>query len=43
MYLNQAVEVTEWFKQSGMINQDNLINDGLTSDCRNNGQVCSLL
>lgn len=39
MYLNQAVEVVEWFKMSGMINAENLINDGLTSDCRNNGQV----
>jgi hypothetical protein len=26
-----------WFKNSGMINSKNLINDGLTSDCKNNG------
>lgn len=39
-YLNQAVEVWNWFKQSGMINGENLINDGLrTSDCSNNGDV----
>jgi predicted alpha-1,6-mannanase (GH76 family) len=25
-----------WFQQSGMINGDHLINDGLTNDCKNN-------
>lgn len=38
-YLSQAVEVWNWFKNSGMINQDNLINDGLDDDCKNNGRV----
>lgn len=38
-YLNQAVEVWQWFKASGMINSENLINDGLTPDCQNNGQI----
>jgi len=28
-----------WFSQSGMINQDNLINDGLTRSCQNNHQT----
>src|SRR5712692_2445717 len=30
----------QWFSQSGMINREHLINDGLTKDgsCRNNGQ-----
>jgi len=28
-----------WFSQSGMINRDNLINDGLTRDCQNNHQT----
>lgn len=26
-----------WFSRSGMINSDNLVNDGLTAQCRNNG------
>ncbi|ODM94048.1 Mannan endo-1,6-alpha-mannosidase DFG5 [Orchesella cincta] len=38
-YLSQAVEVWNWLKNSGMINNENLINDGLTDDCRNNGDV----
>jgi predicted alpha-1,6-mannanase (GH76 family) len=38
-YLAQAIEVWNWFRNSGMFNSDNLINDGLTSDCKNNGQV----
>jgi predicted alpha-1,6-mannanase (GH76 family) len=29
----------QWFSQSGLINQDNLINDGLNSNCQNNGQT----
>ncbi|MFL6117986.1 glycoside hydrolase family 76 protein [Actinophytocola sp.] len=28
-----------WFLGSGMINSANLVNDGLTADCRNNGQT----
>lgn len=38
-YLSQAVEVWNWFKRSGMINEENLINDGLTDDCKNNERV----
>lgn len=29
----------QWFSQSGMINPQNLINDGLTTSCQNNGQT----
>ncbi|KAI1363016.1 glycoside hydrolase family 76 protein [Xylaria arbuscula] len=36
-YLNIAKKEWNWFKSSGMINQDNLINDGLGDDCKNNG------
>jgi predicted alpha-1,6-mannanase (GH76 family) len=28
----------DWFKASGLINSNNLINDGLTEQCTNNGQ-----
>jgi predicted alpha-1,6-mannanase (GH76 family) len=37
-YLEIANEQWNWFKNSGLINSDNLINDGLTSNCQNNGQ-----
>lgn len=40
-YLNWAKKEWAWFKASGMINTQNLVNDGLTSTnrtaCRNNG------
>ncbi len=36
-YLGIAQKQWAWFKSSGMINQDNLINDGLDEDCKNNG------
>jgi predicted alpha-1,6-mannanase (GH76 family) len=36
-YFNEAIKAYEWFYNSGMINGDFLINDGLTSDCKNNG------
>ena len=36
-YLDIAKKEWNWFKNSGMINQDNLINDGLGDDCKNNG------
>ncbi|CAL8138208.1 unnamed protein product [Orchesella dallaii] len=35
-YLEQSVNLWSWFKNVGMINQENLINDGL-HECRNNG------
>ncbi|HVH43934.1 MAG TPA: glycoside hydrolase family 76 protein [Labilithrix sp.] len=38
-YLARAKEIWEWFDASGMINGQNLINDGLGSDCRNNGDM----
>ena len=37
-YLWWANREWAWFSQSGMINLDNLINDGLTTSCQNNGQ-----
>ena len=36
-YLNEAVKAYDWFYGSGLINSQNLINDGLTSNCQNNG------
>ncbi|KAK8042742.1 glycoside hydrolase family 76 protein [Apiospora phragmitis] len=36
-YLDVAVKQWDWFKKSGLINKDMLINDGLTDDCKNNG------
>jgi predicted alpha-1,6-mannanase (GH76 family) len=36
-YLSWALREWRWFAQSGMINSENLINDGLTSSCQNNG------
>ncbi|KAK7420856.1 hypothetical protein QQZ08_010185 [Neonectria magnoliae] len=35
-YLKIAKDQWQWFRNSGMINDDNLINDGLTSECKNN-------
>ncbi len=41
-YLGQSIEVTQWFINSGMINGDKLINDGLvTATCSNNRDVSS--
>ncbi|KFZ24108.1 hypothetical protein V502_01416 [Pseudogymnoascus sp. VKM F-4520 (FW-2644)] len=36
-YFNEAIKAYEWFFKSGMINNEFLINDGLTADCKNNG------
>ncbi|MCW3125643.1 MAG: glycosyl hydrolase [Bacteroidetes bacterium] len=36
MYLASAINDWIWFRNSGMLNKDNLVNDGLTSDCGNN-------
>jgi predicted alpha-1,6-mannanase (GH76 family) len=36
-YLDLAKGQWTWFRQSGMINEDNLINDGLDENCNNNG------
>ncbi|KAI0022747.1 glycosyl hydrolase [Xylariomycetidae sp. FL0641] len=38
-YVDIANKQWAWFKNSGMINSDNLINDGLTDDCKNNGKT----
>jgi hypothetical protein len=38
VYLGRARAGWSWFSASGMVNSANLVNDGLTSDCRNNGQ-----
>ena len=35
-YLNWALKQWEWFKNTGMINDQNLINDGLNRNCENN-------
>jgi hypothetical protein len=39
LYLQRAVKVWEWLRDSGMINSEKLVNDGLTVDCQNNGQT----
>ncbi|KAI1453670.1 glycoside hydrolase family 76 protein [Annulohypoxylon moriforme] len=38
-YLNRAIKEWEWFSDSGMVNSEGLVNDGLTEDaaCTNNG------
>lgn len=38
-YLNWGNKAWSWFKSSGMINSENLVNDGLTSSCQNNGET----
>jgi predicted alpha-1,6-mannanase (GH76 family) len=38
-YLTWAREEWIWFSHSGMINQENLVNDGLNADCENNGRA----
>ncbi|MDO0929029.1 glycoside hydrolase family 76 protein [Streptomyces sp. TG1A-8] len=37
-YLNRARSEWSWFRNSGMINGNNMINDGLSDACANNGQ-----
>lgn len=36
-YRDWALKSWSWFRNSGMIAPDNLINDGLDNQCRNNG------
>jgi predicted alpha-1,6-mannanase (GH76 family) len=38
-YLQWAQKELSWFNASGLINSSNLINDGLTTTCQNNGQT----
>jgi predicted alpha-1,6-mannanase (GH76 family) len=38
-YLQLAQRAWNWFAGSGLVNAQNLVNDGLTPDCRNNGGV----
>ena len=42
-YLKKAVQAWEWFRDSGMINGESLVNDGLAEEeggaCSNNGQT----
>jgi hypothetical protein len=35
----RAVTAGNWYLNSGLINSGNRVNDGLTGDCRNNGQT----
>jgi len=36
-YLDKAMTAWKWFQNSGLINSDSNINDGLDSSCKNNG------
>jgi hypothetical protein len=38
-YIAWAEEAWNWFAGTGMINANGTINDGLTTDCVNNGQA----
>ncbi|MET9494500.1 glycoside hydrolase family 76 protein [Streptomyces sp. NPDC006552] len=38
VYLQRARSEWDWFRNSGMINGDRMINDGLDDSCANNGQ-----
>ena len=38
-YLQWAQKELTWFNASGLMNSSNLINDGLTTTCQNNGQT----
>jgi predicted alpha-1,6-mannanase (GH76 family) len=38
-WLTRASTAWTWFEHSGMINSSGLVNDGLDSSCRNNGQT----
>lgn len=39
VYREWAEKSLDWFLQSGMLNDQGTINDGLTPECRNNGQT----
>jgi hypothetical protein len=38
-YLSAAKKQWTWFQNSGLINSNSLINDGLGDDCKNNGET----
>jgi len=38
-YLSTALATWHWFRASGMINGEHLVNDGLDARCRNNGDT----
>ncbi|EAW11710.1 putative glycosyl hydrolase [Aspergillus clavatus NRRL 1] len=38
-YVSWAEREWAWFRDSGMINANHTVNDGLTEDCQNNGQT----
>ncbi|WP_230207993.1 glycoside hydrolase family 76 protein [Microlunatus sp. Gsoil 973] len=38
-WLDRSTTAWHWFVDSGMINSDGLVNDGLTGGCTNNGQT----
>jgi predicted alpha-1,6-mannanase (GH76 family) len=38
-YLREAVELWDWFMRSGMVNEQSLINDGLTDACTSNNDT----
>lgn len=38
-WLARSQAAWDWFVGSGMINSENLVNDGLNNDCQNNGQT----
>jgi predicted alpha-1,6-mannanase (GH76 family) len=38
-YLNWALREWDWFRASGLIGANSLVNDGLTAECTNNGGV----
>jgi predicted alpha-1,6-mannanase (GH76 family) len=39
VWLQRARAAGDWYLSSGLINSAGLVNDGLTRDCRNNGQT----
>lgn len=39
VWLQRTRTAADWYLASGMINSAGLVNDGLTRDCRNNGQT----